>query len=80
MAITVVVHFMGAESVIAEIDDLPNPSDQMITVKNPRSLDGKDLHFLMDKVVTVIWPIDKINFIEILPSEEEERVMGFVRD
>jgi hypothetical protein len=52
----------------------------MLKVNNPRLRDGKDLHYLASNVVTVFWPIDQISFIEILQSEEEERVIGFVRE
>jgi hypothetical protein len=80
MALTVLLHLTGAEPILAEIDEVPNPTDYLIKLSNPRRLDGKDLHYLAENVVTVIWPIDKINFIEILPSEEEERIIGFVRE
>jgi hypothetical protein len=49
-------------------------------VRNPRRLDGKDIHYLAENVVTVIWPIDKLNFIEVLASEEEEEIISFVRE
>ena len=80
MSTTVILHIKNTEAVVAEIDDLPQPTDLMITVKNPRTMDGKDLHYLMDKVVTVIWPINTLNFIEVLPSEEDEQIIGFVRE
>ena len=80
MATTVILHIKNTEAVVAEIDDLPQPTDLMITVKNPRTMDGKDLHYLMDKVVTVIWPINTLNFIEVFPSEEDEQIIGFVRE
>jgi len=80
MATTVILHIKNTEAVVAEVDDLPQPTDLMITVKNPRTMDGKDLHYLMDKVVTVIWPINTLNFIEVLPSEEDEQIIGFVRE
>lgn len=80
MATTVVLHIKNTEAVVAEVDDLPQPTDLVITVKNPRTMDGKDLHYLMDKVVTVIWPINTLNFIEVLPSEEDEQIIGFVRE
>jgi len=80
MATTVILHIKNSEPVIAEMDELPKPNDLVITVKNPRSLDGKDLHYLMDKVVTVIWPIESLYFIEVMPSEEEEQIIGFVRE
>jgi len=80
MSYTLVIHVTGEEAVVAEIDDLPEPDATMITVKNPRRMDGKDLHYLDENVVTVIWPMSRINFIEILPTKEEEEIIGFVRE
>jgi hypothetical protein len=71
---------MNEEAVVAEIEDLPEPDATLITVKNPRRMDGKDLHYLNESVVTVIWPINRINFIEVLPTKEEEEIIGFVRE
>jgi hypothetical protein len=73
------LHIKNTEPVVAEVDELPQPSDVMITIKNPRTVDGKDLHYLRDKVVTVIWPFDALSFIEVLPGEEDE-IIGFVRE
>jgi hypothetical protein len=47
---------------------------------NPRQKDGKDLHYIDNNVVKVIWPMAKVSFIEILESAEEEKIIGFVRD
>jgi hypothetical protein len=80
MSISVVLHILGGGRVLAEIDELPDPRDRLIKLNNPRSVEGKDLDYLMDKVVTVLWPLDKINFIEILSGEEDEDVFGFVRE
>jgi hypothetical protein len=80
MSYTLVIHVSGEEPVVAEADDLPGPDATMITVKNPRRMDGKDLHYLDENVVTVIWPLQRINFIEILPTKGEEEIIGFVRE
>jgi hypothetical protein len=80
MPITLVLHITGTEPVVAEVDELPNPTDTLIKVSNPRKVDGKDLHYLAEKVVTVYWPVDKLSFIEVLPTEEEESIIGFVRE
>ena len=80
MAMTVVLHIKNSEPIVAEMEELPQPTDLTIKVNNPRSVDGKDLHFLMDNVVTVIWPVETLNFIEVLPSEDEEQIIGFVRE
>ncbi len=80
MSYTLVIHVSGEEAVVAEIEELPSQDATMITVKNPRRMDGKDLHYLDENVTTVIWPIIRINFIEILPTKEEEEIIGFVRE
>ena len=80
MATEVLIHIQNSEPILAEIDDLPGSQDTMIKVNNPRLRDGKELHYLAQNVVSVYWPISQISFIEILPSEEEEQVFGFVRE
>jgi hypothetical protein len=80
MAYSVILHIAGESSIMGEIDELPKPADTIITVSNPRMRDGKDIHYLEHNVVKVIWPIYKLTLIEILDSEEEENLIGFVRE
>ena len=49
-------------------------------VSNPRLRDGKDIHYLEHNVVKVIWPLDKLGLIEVLESQDEESLIGFVRE
>jgi len=80
MAYTIILHPVGEEPVVGEIETLPTPKDLMVVINNPRRLDGKELHYLADNVITVIWPFSRINFIELMPSKEEEDIIGFVRE
>jgi hypothetical protein len=80
MPISVIIHLTNEEPVLGEVDELPALADQIIKLNNPRRLDGKYLNFIQDRVMTVIWPLSKINFIEVFPNEEEEDVFGFVRE
>jgi len=80
MTYSVVLHVSGEQSILGEVEELPKPSDNLITVSNPRLRDGKDIHYLEHNVVKVIWPVDKITLIEILESEDEEHLIGFVRE
>jgi hypothetical protein len=80
MAYSVILHIAGESSILGEIEELPKSTDTIITVSNPRMRDGKDIHYLEHNVVKVIWPIDKLTLIEILESEEEESLIGFVRE
>jgi hypothetical protein len=80
MAYSVILHVPGEMPIIGEVDELPKPADTLIVVSNPRLRDGKDIHYLEHNVVKVIWPIEKLTLIEILESEEEEHLIGFVRE
>ena len=80
MPYTVILHISGEASVLGEVDELPKPSDTLITVANPRMRDGKDIHYLEHNVVKVMWPVSKLALIEVLESAEEENLIGFVRE
>ncbi len=80
MSTTVIVHIRNAEPILAEIEELPQASDTLIKLSNPRQRDGKDLMFLERNVVNVIWPLAEISFIEILPGETAEEVVSFIRE
>ncbi len=80
MAMTVLLHLTGEDAVVGEIDQLPSPTDASVTVNNPRRRDGKDLPYVQSNVVTVIFPLHRITFIEVMPTAEEEKLIGFVRE
>ncbi len=77
---TVLIHIMNEDPVAGEVEHLPSPTDNLIILKNPRKRDGKDLHYLEPNVSTVIWPISRINFIEVMPTGEEEEIITFIRE
>jgi hypothetical protein len=62
------------------VDELPSRTDTLILLSNPRMRDGKDLPYITENVMTVVWPIDKVHFIEVLSAKEEEEIIGFVRE
>jgi hypothetical protein len=80
MTVNVILHVAGEEAVLGEIEELPSSTDNLIKLNNPRRIDGKEIHYLTESVVTVFWPIHRLNFIEVLPSKEEEAIIGFVRE
>ncbi|MBN2118033.1 MAG: hypothetical protein JW730_15760 [Anaerolineales bacterium] len=80
MAYSIILHIAGEMPIMGEVEDLPKPTDTLVIVSNPRLRDGKDIHYLEHNVVKVMWPVDKITLIEILESEEEEHLIGFVRE
>jgi hypothetical protein len=77
---TVILHIMNDEPVLGEVDEMPTAQDTMMIVKNPRRRDGKDLPYVDASVNTVIWPMHRLNFIELLPSGPDEEIISFVRE
>ena len=75
MAVTVIIHIANEDPIVGEMEDLPNVNDTLVFVQNPRRRDGKDLHYLQNEVTSVIWPMDRIAFIEVMPSEEDESII-----
>ena len=76
----VIIHIQNEEAVLGEMDELPAASDNVIVVHHPRRRDGKDLAYIDASVTTVIWPISRINYIEVMPGEQEEEIITFVRE
>lgn len=66
---TVIVHLVGQDPFMAEIDKLPEATDQLITFINPRRRDNKPLHYVEDQTLSVIFPLHRISFIEVCPDE-----------
>lgn len=80
MARTVVLHIMGEDPVLADLEQEPQPTDAFIKVSNIRKRDGKDVHYLTPGVQSVIYPWHRITFLEIMVSEEERgAVIDFFR-
>jgi hypothetical protein len=77
---TIIIHLASEDAVVGEVEDLPQKSDTLIFLKNPRRKDGKDISYLEQNVTQVIWPLHKITFIEIIPGAEEEQIISFVRE
>ena len=81
MAITLILHIANEEPIVGEVDQLPTSADSAIILQNPRRRDGKDMPNLSSSsVTTVIFPMNRMTFIEVVPGEEEEKVFGVVRE
>jgi hypothetical protein len=78
--VTVIIHVSNEDPVMGEIESLPGPTDNIIALKNPRRKDGKDLKTLEANVSIVLYPIAKLNYIEVVSSESDEEIITFVRE
>ena len=78
--ITLYVHIEGLETTLMEVDELPNVTDTLLIGRNPRRRDGKDVSFIMQEVNTLILPINRVVFIEVMTDEQEEEIETFIRE
>lgn len=80
MARTVIIHLVGEDPVMGELEREPEPNDVFVVVANLRKRDGKDLHYLAPGVQTVLFPFARITFVEFMPeAKERDSVIDFFR-
>jgi len=77
---TVILHIIGEESVMGEVEKFPDAGDSTIIVKNPRRKDGRELDFIEPDCDTVLWPMSRINMIEMVGAGEGDQIISFVRE
>ncbi len=77
---TVLIHVLNEESVVGEIDEMPTPTDQVLIVSNVRYRDGRDVSYVLPETNVVVYPWQRIHCLEIMPGEEEDEVITFVRE
>jgi len=80
MSHTVLIHILNEESVVGEVERLPEPPDQVVVVHNVRYRDGREVSYVLPETEAVVYPWDRIHCMEILPSETEEEVVTFIRE
>lgn len=81
MTISVVIHLAGADTMLADMDEMPDPNASYITCTNPRTRDGKRIVYIDQDAEYVLFPWSRITFLETLPGEEQqEDIESFFRD
>jgi hypothetical protein len=80
MAYTLVLHVSNEDPVVVEVDHLPERTDTCVVGMHPRRRDNKEVHYVLPEVTTIIVPMSRINFIQVLPSGEEEEVFKTFRE
>lgn len=77
----VILHLPNEDPILAEIEELPKPTDLFVTVSNIRRRDGTRLTNIDLDTEKFIYPWSRIGFIEVLPSEAERaKIMKFFRE
>lgn len=80
MTISVIIHIANEEPILADMEELPDPSAQAILCTNLRRRDGKDIHYVDREAVQFFFPWHRIGFLEVISAEEEAKVISFVRE
>jgi hypothetical protein len=80
MAYEVIIHVMNEDPILAEMESLPDPTDQSIVLLNPRRRDGRPLHYVSEGATAFIFPWTRITFIEVMETEEAKEVVEFFRE
>jgi hypothetical protein len=80
MAIRVIVHIVDEEPFVADVEEMPTPSATCVFFKNPSALDQKKVRWTLGPVQSVMFPMSRINFMEIPIINPGVDVQGFVRD
>lgn len=70
--ISLLLHIANSEPIKVDVEELPQPHDTMIVGKNPRERSDKELNIFDEGVTTVIFPLWRINYIQVLPSPDDE--------
>ena len=80
MSITAIVHISNQDPVVCDLEEMPNPSDTVLVMNNPRKRDGRDLEFIDSEVTTIMWPWSGITYVEIVSLQDDDDIIGFVRE
>ncbi len=77
---TVIIHLMSDDPFVAECDQMPQPTDNVVIAKNPRMRDGKPLRNATNGMTSIIFPWHRISFLEVMGGEEERKeIVEFFR-
>jgi hypothetical protein len=65
-----VLHLHNEQPLVADVFELPSPTDTTIRLTNLRTLDGKRPVFADDMKSIFVFPYHRISFVEIPPQPE----------
>ena len=66
MALSAIVHLVGEDAFLADLDDIPNPIHNYILLRNIRKKDGNALTYVTDGATAFLYAWTRITFIELM--------------
>jgi hypothetical protein len=81
MAMKVMLHILNEETILCEMDAMPDPKDQFVVVRNPRRRDNKPLPMVDPGATSFAFSWARISFIEFFEEiSTRENIVGFFRE
>lgn len=80
MPYTLLIHIENEDAVVGEVEELPDPTAQYIALRSPRLRDGREVTYLLAETNVVLYPWSRVHSVEILPTEEDEQIVTFIRE
>ncbi len=80
MPFTLFVHLISEEPFLLDVEEFPKPTDTLIMGRHPRRRDNKEVPYILTEVTTVIIPLARISFLEVMPTGEEEDIFKPFRE
>jgi hypothetical protein len=78
---TVIAHMTQEDPFVAEMVELPKPTDTIVEFFNPRTREGRQLRYASAGMSSLIFPMHRVQFIEVMAGEEERaQVVEFFRE
>jgi hypothetical protein len=78
---TVVAHMTQEDPFVAEMVELPKSTDTIVEFFNPRTREGRQLRYASSGMSSMIFPLHRVMFIEVMAGEEERaQVVEFFRE
>jgi hypothetical protein len=80
MRLPAVIHLMDEDPILGELDGMPVPSAQFVTVHHARRRDNRAVPYLEGPNDTVLIAWHRIRAVQVLPQGGTDNVIGFVRE
>ncbi|MDQ6695804.1 MAG: hypothetical protein M3014_15570 [Chloroflexota bacterium] len=81
MAKVLIIHVVGEDPILGEVEDLPKPGDNYLEFTNPRKRDGKPVAYVTTGAKSFMYPWHRISFVEVMTTEtERQEVIEFFRE
>ena len=80
MSYTVLLHILNEEPILAEVEKIPSPSDQILIITDPRRRDGREVSYLIPEASSFVFPWSRIHCVEVFSGETEDDIASFVRE